>query len=294
MSRRMRSADESIYQLVINAFLLCVLLLMFVPVWKVLMMSLTPVDLPQDRSFGLLVAPWDWKFDAYAQFLGSPHFLRAAMNSFRILVFGVATSLFLTIPMAYVLSVKALPGRMVLSTFVLIPFLFDPGLIPTYLVVTNTVGLSNRLSSVYLPAAISVYNVFVMKNFFEGLPLELREAARIDGASELQILLRIIMPLSKPIILTIGLFYGVHFWNDFFTAMVYINDPKLLPLPVLLRNILNAANFNEYVEMDAFSSASIYSLKAASVLLAALPMVVIYPFIQRYFTKGTLAGGIKG
>ncbi|OHD22512.1 MAG: ABC transporter permease [Spirochaetes bacterium GWB1_59_5] len=262
--------------------------------WKVLMMSLTPVDLPRDRSFGLLIAPWDWKFDAYAQFLGSPHFLRAAMNSFMILVSGVATSLFLTIPMAYVLSVKALPGRMLLSTFVLIPFLFDPGLIPTYLVVTNTVGLSNKLSSVYLPAAISVYNVFVMKNFFEGLPLELREAARIDGASELQILLRIVMPLSKPIILTIGLFYGVHFWNDFFTAMVYINDPKLLPLPVLLRNILNAANFNEYVEMDAFSSASIYSLKAASVLLAALPMVVIYPFIQRYFTKGTLAGGIKG
>jgi len=294
MTRRIRSADELGYQIIINTFLACVLLLMAVPLWKVLMMSLTPVDRPLDRTFGLLIAPWNWKFDAYAQFLGNPHFLRAALNSFIILICGVATSLFLTIPISYVLSVKGLPGRMILSTFVLIPFLFDPGLIPTYLVVTNTVGLSNKLSSVFLPAAISVYNLFVMKNFFEGLPLELREAARIDGATDLQILLRIIMPLSKPIILTIGLFYGVHFWNDFFTAMVYINDPKLLPLPVLLRNILNAANFNEYVDMNAFSSASMHSLKAASVLLAALPMVVIYPFIQRYFTKGTLAGGIKG
>jgi putative aldouronate transport system permease protein len=139
-----------------------------------------------------------------------------------------------------------------------------------------------------------VYNTFVMKSFFQGIPEELRESARIDGASEITVLFRIILPLSKPILLTIGLFYGVHFWNDFFSALLYLNSSSLTPLPILLRNILMAASMNEYVEANAFSEASILSIKAAGVILASLPMVVAYPFIQKYFTKGTLLGGVKG
>ena len=132
-----------------------------------------------------------------------------------------------------------------------------------------------------------------MKSFFEGLPEELKEAARLDGANELQVLWYVILPLSKPILLTIGLFYAVGHWNEFFNAILYLNDAKLQPLPVLLRNILLAANMNEYVEYDAFSSASVQAIKAASVFLTMLPMVIIYPWIQKYFTKGTLLGGVK-
>jgi putative aldouronate transport system permease protein len=115
----------------------------------------------------------------------------------------------------------------------------------------------------------------------------------MDGANELQVLLQIILPLSKPILLTIGLFYAVYFWNEFFTPILYLNDNDLMPLPVLLRNILISASFNEYVEFNAFSSTSIDSLKSAGVLLTMLPMLLVYPWIQRYFTKGTLVGGVK-
>jgi putative aldouronate transport system permease protein len=175
---------------------------------------------------------------------------------------------------------------------VLIPFLFNPGLIPTtwsspsWAWRTSLCGVFAR--------AVSVYNTFVMKSFFQGIPEELKEAALIDGASELYTLFRIILPLSKAILLTVGLFYGVHFWNDFFTPLLYLNNSSLQPLPVLLRNILMAASMNDYVEATAFSDASIASIKAASVFLTALPMVVAYPFIQKYFTKGTLLGSVKG
>jgi putative aldouronate transport system permease protein len=132
-----------------------------------------------------------------------------------------------------------------------------------------------------------------MKAFFEGIPDEIKEAARMDGANDLQILWKVILPLSIPILLTIGLFYSVYFWNEFFSPILYLNDAKLQPLPVLLRNILASASISEYVEYDVASAASIDSLKSASVMLTMLPMLLVYPWIQRYFTKGTLVGAVK-
>ncbi|HOX12161.1 MAG TPA: carbohydrate ABC transporter permease [Spirochaetia bacterium] len=288
-----KSPGDAVFQFLVDNYLVVILILMVLPLWRVFMLSVTPqVDL-SDRTFGMLVPPSRWSLAAYKQFLTHPSFLVAAGNSFLILGMGVSLSLFLTVPLAYVLSVRNLPGRRFLHTLVMIPFLFNPGLIPSYLVVTG-LGLYDRLLAVVVPGAINVYNVFVMKNFFEGLPEELKEAARIDGASELYILFKVVIPLSKPILLTIGLFYGVHFWNDFFNAILYLGDARLQPLPILLRNILQAANFNEYVDIDVFSEARMESLKAASVFLTALPMLLIYPWIQRYFTKGTLSGGLKG
>ncbi|HRZ91260.1 MAG TPA: carbohydrate ABC transporter permease, partial [Spirochaetia bacterium] len=283
-----KSPGDAVFQFLVDNYLVVILILMVLPLWRVFMLSVTPqVDL-SDRTFGMLVPPSRWSLAAYKQFLTHPSFLVAAGNSFLILGMGVSLSLFLTVPLAYVLSVRNLPGRRFLHTLVMIPFLFNPGLIPSYLVVTG-LGLYDRLLAVVVPGAINVYNVFVMKNFFEGLPEELKEAARIDGASELYILFKVVIPLSKPILLTIGLFYGVHFWNDFFNAILYLGDARLQPLPILLRNILQAANFNEYVDIDVFSEARMESLKAASVFLTALPMLLIYPWIQRYFTKGTLS-----
>jgi len=206
---------------------------------------------------------------------------------------GVATALVLNIPLAYGLSVKTLPGRKIFNIFVIIPYVFSVGLIPTYLVVTG-VALTNHLAAVFLPVAISTYNLLIMKQFFEGIPEELKESARIDGASEFYVLLRIVLPLSKPILMTLGLYYGVAYWNDFFHAMIYLNKSSLQPLPILLRNILMASGMNEFVEVNAFGEASIQSIKAASVFMAAIPMIIAYPFIQKFFTKGTLLGSIKG
>jgi putative aldouronate transport system permease protein len=214
------------------------------------------------------------------------------LNSAIITLGGTLISLVLTVPLAYGLSTTGVPGRKLILLFILFTFLFNPGLVPTYLLVTR-LGLTNNFLAVILPPAVSVWNTLIMMSFFQGLPDELKEAARMDGANELQVLLKIILPLSKPILLTISLFYAVYYWNEFFTPILYLNNNDLMPLPVLLRNILISASFNEYVEYNAFSSTSIESLKAAGVFITMLPMLLVYPWIQRYFTKGTLVGGVK-
>ena len=195
--------------------------------------------------------------------------------------------------MAYCMSIGSLPGRKILNYFVLIPYLFNIGVIPTYLVVTG-LKLTNHLAAIFLPGAIATYNCLIMRGFFEGIPESLKESARIDGASEWYVLVSIILPLSKPIIMTIGLYYAVNFWNDFMHAMLYLNEAYLQPLPILLRNILMASGMNEYVEVSAFGSASVSAIKAASVFMSAIPMIIAYPFIQKYFTKGTMLGSVKG
>jgi putative aldouronate transport system permease protein len=291
--RKIKSTEELFYQAFVNLILVLVLLVVCIPLLRVITMSVTPIKSGRQILGGLFIPFADWSWGAYKQLLTHPAFFSSLKNSAIILALGTTVNLILTIPIAYVLSIKGLPGRKFLNILVLIPFLFNPGLIPTYLVVTN-LGLIDSYWAVILPGAISVYNVFVMRGFFEGIPEDFKEAARIDGAGEFYILSRIILPLSKPIILTIGLFYGVSHWNEFFAPLLYLNDSKLQPLPVLLRNILLAANVNEYVDFDAMSAAPVQALKAASVILTTLPMVVVYPWIQKHFTKGTLVGGIKG
>lgn len=287
-----KTRDTVIFQTLIALFLLGVLIAILAPFWRVVVTAVTPLDIYTQRGVPFFLPPNDWTLEAFRQLLGNPQFPLAIRNSLIITISGTLLSLSLTVPLAYGLSHRTLPGRRLIMLLILFTFLFNPGLVPTYLLVTK-LKLTNSFLAVILPPAISVYNTLVMMSFFEGLPQELKEAARIDGASELQVLFRVVLPLSKPILLTIGLFYAVYFWNEFFTPILYLNDNDMLPLPVLLRNILISASFNEYVEYNAFSSASIESLKSAGVLITMLPMLLVYPWIQRYFTKGTLVGGVK-
>lgn len=292
MNIKTRSWDDVLFQILVNGLLISILVVVVIPMWRVLIMSVTPLNYIDTETFGLWLAPWKWSFEAYNQLLGHPSFLRAATNSTIITLGGVTVNMLLTVPFAYALSNQSLPGRKFIIAMVMIPFLFNAGLIPTYLVVQKF-GLIDTYWALILPGGINIYNLLVMKSFFEGLPDELKEAARLDGANEFQVLWYVVLPLSKPILLTIGLFYAVGHWNEFFNAILYLNDAKLQPLPILLRNILLASNMNEYVEYDAFSSASVQAIKAAGVFITMLPMVIIYPWIQKYFTKGTLLGGVK-
>jgi len=287
-----RTRDAVIFQIGLTIFLIIILLIILIPFWRVIVTAFTPLDIYTHEGVPFFLSPTKWTFEAFKQLLTHSMFPRAALNSAIITILGTAISLFLTVPLAYGLSTRSLPGRKVIMTFVLITYLFSPGLIPVYLLITG-MKLTNNYLAIILPPAVSVYNTLVMMSFFEGLPEELKESARLDGANEFQVLLRIILPLSKPILLTIGLFYAVYFWNEFFTPLLYLNDSKLIPLPVLLRNILISASFNDYVEYNAFSSSSLESLKSAGVIITMLPMFMIYPWIQRYFTKGTLVGGVK-
>lgn len=289
---RLTSEDRMFY-VVINTLLFLIFIVIVIPMWSTITLSFRPNHFIGSNLEGMFLAPWKWSTAAYKALLGNRGFVQAFMNSLKIFVMGVTTALIFTVPLAYSFSIRTLPGLRFLNIFVLIPYLFNVGLIPTYLVVTG-IGLTDHLAAVFLPGAISTYNLLIMKRFFEGIPEELKESARIDGASELYVLLRIVLPLSKPILLTIGLYYGVSFWNDFLHAMIYLNKSELQPLPILLRNILLASGMNEFVEVSAFGEASVQSIKAASVFLAAIPMIIAYPFIQKYFTKGTLLGSVKG
>lgn len=289
---KLSAADKTFY-VVLNAFLVFILIVVAIPIWSTITLSFRSNDFIGSNFEGMFLPPWKWSTAAYRALLGNNGFLLAFWNSLKILVMGVAVALFLTIPMAYCLSVKSLPGRKWLSIFILIPHMFNVGMIPTYLVVTS-LGLVDHLIAVFLPVAMTTYNCLIMKGFFDGIPEELKESARIDGAAEWYVLIAIILPLSKAIILTIGLYYGVNFWNDFFHAMLYLNKAYLQPLPILLRNILMASGMNEFVEVNAFGNANVSSIKAASVFMSAIPMVLAYPFIQKYFTKGTMLGSVKG
>jgi putative aldouronate transport system permease protein len=287
------TATDKLFYVIVDVFLVVLFIIIAIPLWSTITLSFRPNHFVGTNFEGMFLVPWKWSTAAYEALLGNNGFISAFWNSIKIMVFGVASALLLTIPLAYGLSVKTLPGRAIIVVIVLIPHMFDVGMIPSFLMVKD-LGLIDKLAAVYLPSAVTTYNCLIMKGFFEGIPDELKESARIDGASELYLLMKIIIPLSKPIIMSVGLFYAVSFWNDFFHPMLYLNSNHLMPLPILLRNILMASGMNEFVEVSAFGEAPIQAIKAASVFLAAIPMILAYPFIQKYFAKGTLLGSVKG
>jgi len=286
------AADRG-FNIFIDVLMVVMLIIIAIPLWSTITLSFRPNTFIGSSLTGMFLPPWKWSLDAYNALFGNNGFLMAFSNSLKIMVMGVALALFLTIPLAYGLSVKGLRGLKFINFFVLIPYVFNVGIIPVYILIAR-LRLVDHLCSVFLPACIGTYNVFVMRSFFEGIPSDLREAASIDGCTETRILFKIILPLSKAIILTVGLYYAVSYWNDYFRPMLYLQKDSLRPLPILLRNILLGASMNEFVEASAFGSAPIEAIKAASVLLSAVPMIIAYPFIQKYFTKGTLAGSVKG
>jgi putative aldouronate transport system permease protein len=289
---RFKLRDEDLFNGGVNLLLVLVLLVVVIPLWYVLMVSLTPLSLWSAQANRMFLWPGDWSFEAYRQLLGQSNFVRSVLNSLKITISGTALNMVLTVLTAYPLSRRTLPGRNLFVLAILFTFLFNAGLIPTYLVVKD-LHLLNTLPALILPGAISVYNLLVMKAFFQSLPEGLEDAARIDGANDFQVLWHVVLPLSRPILLTIGLFYAVGHWNEFFLPLLYLNDAALMPLPVLLHNILAAASMAENVESNVVSATSLESLKMAAVVLTMIPMLLVYPWIQRHFTRGMLVGGIK-
>ncbi len=287
-----RKMDTITFDWMVAILLVLVLAAVLIPLWYVIIVSLTPLAANQLQGYNLLLPPNQWSLEAYKQLLGQDAFIRAFLNSCIITISGVTINMTLTTLTAYALTFKDLPGRNIFLSLILFTFLFNAGIIPTYLVVQN-LNLLNTYPAVILPGAISVYNLFVMKTFFQNLPAGVRESAIMDGANELQVLWHIVLLLSRPILLTIAMFYAVGHWNEFFLPILYLSYSNMMPLPVLMRNILTAASMNDYVGQDALSTTPQDALKMAAVILTMLPMLFIYPWIQRYFTKGVLIGGIK-
>jgi putative aldouronate transport system permease protein len=283
---------ERLFGVSVNLFLVTIFLIVAIPLWYVLMVSLTPLTSVGQMGYRLLLPPNEWSLEAYRQLLTQPNFVNAALNSVWLLALGVPLNVVLTVLMAYPLSRKTLPGRSIFVGLALLVFLFNVGFIPTFLLIKE-LHLYDTFAAVVLPGAVSVYNLFVMKAFFQAIPKSLEEAARIDGANDWQILWMIVLPLSRPILLTIGLFYAIANWNDFFNPILFLSSSDKMPLPVLLFNIIRASSMPEMVESTVTSRSSHESLKMAAVVLTTVPILLVYPWIQRYFTHGVLLGSLK-
>ena len=287
------TAADKVFNICVTIFMVLLLIILIVPIWSTIALSFRPPAYIGSYLEGMFLVPWKWSAGAYKALLGNQGFLNSFWNSIKIMSMGVVTALFLTIPMAYALSVKGIPGKKWITIFIMIPYVFNVGVVPTYLLISR-LGLTNHLPSVFMPVALSTYNMIIMRQFFEGIPNDLRESAFIDGCNDIQIMFKIILPLSKAIIMTIGLYYAVAFWNDYMRSLLYLQKTALKPLPLLLRDILIGTSMNDNLEANAFGTAPIEAIKAASVFISAIPMIIAYPFIQKYFTKGTLAGSVKG
>ncbi|NHN31860.1 carbohydrate ABC transporter permease [Paenibacillus sp. S3N08] len=276
----------------IYAVLSLIALLTLFPFLYVVVISITSEAEVVRR--GLVIIPEAVTFSAYKSVLGSGSGILPAyqITLFRTIV-GTALNLLFTVVGAYVLSKRALPGRSGLLLFVIFTMLFSGGLIPTYMVV-RTLELTNTIWALIIPGLISVFNLVVVKAFFEQLPVELEESAKVDGAGELRVLFGIILPLSLPSIATIGLFYAVGHWNSYFDAVIYINKSSLMPLQVILRNILLSSQNQQNVEQVNDATVSSLAIQMASVIVSTVPILCVYPLIQGHFAKGVMIGAVKG
>ena len=277
---------------------LCVIMLLIVayPLYYILVASFSnPYDVYAGKTFLL---PSGFTFDGYKAVFADANILSGYANSILYTVLGTIFSVAMIYMVAYPLSVFELPGRKLLSIFFLITMYFGGGLIPTYLIVKDT-GLMGTVWAMFIPGGVAVSNMIIARNFFENsIPGSLKEAAEIDGASKMTIFFKIIIPLSRPIMAVMVVFSMVAYWNDWFTALIYMKGSQA-PLPLVLRNILikSSASATQasmisggYAELNKMTE----MIKFASIIAAAAPMLVIYPFVQKYFEQGFMAGAVKG
>lgn len=267
-----------------------VVALVVFPLWTVLATSLAG---QQDviANGGWVVWPEEFSFESYAEILRGGIISRALLVSAGVTVVGTALSLVCTIGLAYTLSRPKVYGGKPMLLLVLFTFLFPPGMVPLFLVVQGA-GLFDSYAALVLPFLVNVFNLVVMRGFFQSIPPELIDAARIDGAGELGILRLVVLPLSKAVIAVIGLFYAVAYWNRFFEAIIYFNDQGKWPIGTVLRQyVTGGASLAE--TSGELATAAPQSVQMAVVMLATLPIVCVYPFLQRYFVKGVVTGALK-
>lgn len=239
---------------------------------------------------------WPNKFvlDSYRFIFATNAFLRSLIITVCVTAVGTAVQVALTFLMAYPLSRRDLPGRNLVLNLVIFTMVFGGGMIPTFLIVKD-LGLLNTYASLFLPLAINAFYLIIAKNFFQELPEELQEAARIDGCTELGVFLRIVLPLSKPILATFALFYAVGIWNDFMSPLLYLSDSSKWPLQMFVRQVTVSADVAQVTgEIDPNYRPPAQGVKFATVVLATVPILLFYPFLQKHFAKGVLIGSVKG
>ena len=262
------------------------------PVLYVLAASLSSFEFLAQGKVGII--PMGFTLDAYKRILSYPMIGRAYLNTVFYTVAGTMLSLLLSCLAAYPLSRRPFPGQKLMSGVVVVAMLFNAGMIPVFLIVTK-LNMYNTIWSILIPTSVSSFNVILLKNFFQQIPYELEESAALDGCSQLKILFRIILPLSLPGLVTVGLFYAVTQWNSYFPAMLYLRDRELVPMQIILRDIIIQNQTNELsIDLVNGSDQISESVKYATIMVATIPIMMVYPFIQKYFVEGIIVGSVKG
>ena len=288
------SFGERVFRILNTVFMVFMIAVTLYPFYYVLMGSLSDgIQLVGYR--GPLFKPLGTTLNAYRSVFKNPNILTGYRNTVIIVLVGTTLNVIMTSMSAFLLTRKSFAIKNFLAYMMIFTMYFSGGLIPTYLVVFNVLGLGDSLGALILPTLISVYNVIIMRSNFAAIPQGLEESARIDGANEFVIFSKIIMPLSMPIIAVMILFYGVNHWNSWFNAMIYLRTREKYPLQLVLREILLSGTADQ---MAGSSGADQYALgesvKYATIIVATVPILAIYPFIQKYFVKGIMVGAIKG
>ena len=284
----------SLFSTLNYAFFVLISLVMLFPLWNVIVISLT--DYREYVMNPLMLFPKQISWEAYNYIFSNNELLLALRVSVLTTLSGTAISMAVSVACAYALSKRHMPGRNLFLTLILFTRFFNGGIIPNFLLIKD-LGMYDTFWALILPNAINTWYLIIMKNYFANLPEALEESARIDGANDLIILFRIVLPISMPIIATFLLFYGVDRWNEWWSAMMYINDTKKYPLQLMLRNLIvmnfSSASMATSYAQDNASFVAKENIKMATAVVAVVPIAVVYPFLQKYFAKGVMVGAIK-
>lgn len=293
---RLKNSDRVFTTVIVFGLILVAVCTLF-PFLDVVLTSITPTEEIVKNAKKLIAFPQRPTLSHYQFVLGSNRAIGRAMGvTFFRTVVGTFLNLCVTALTAYPLSKSFLPGRSFLMKIFFFPMIFSAGMIPQYLVV-KSLGLTDSLWAFILPGILNIYNMIIMRTFFAGIPDELEESAKIDGCSNFKTLLKIVLPLSAPVLASVGLFYAVWHWNSFFDAVLYITDRKLWPLQTLLREILLSTSMSELLGGGGSLSEAMPPSTAvinATIIISCLPIIIVYPFIQKHFVKGVMVGSIKG
>ncbi len=242
---------------------------------------------------GYRLIPEQWSFDAYKVLFNDSLFRSYGITIF-VTVVGTALSILVTSAISYAVSVKTLKYRNKIMFIVYFTMLFNGGLVPWYILISNYLHLNNSIWVMIIPALVNPWFMFLLRNFFLTIPESLAESAKIDGANDIYILFRIILPLSLPAIATISLFYALDYWNEWFRAMLFIDDESKYPLQTIIIRTLSSLSFTQQMYMNVTVSVPAYTIRMATVMVTIGPIVFLYPFIQKYFVKGLMVGAVKG
>ena len=295
-AKRISKFDATV-EVVNIVFLSIIAVIILYPLIYVLSASFS--DAMSVTSGKMFLWPVDLTLENYEEVFKNKNIVLGFRNSIIIMVSGTVINLLMTILAAYPLSRRDLWGHSVIMKLITFTMFFNGGLIPSYLLIGKTLGLMDNWLSLILPGAISVYNMIIMRTYFvSSVPFELQEAAEIDGCSMFGILVRIVLPLSGPVIAVIALYYAVGHWNSYFNALLYITSEDLQPLQLYLRKVLTLNNAQSLMQMGADEMARqamrAETIKYSVIVVSSIPMLIMYPFVQRFFVKGVMIGAIKG